>query len=221
MRRKLAAVLAADVVGYSRLMETDAEGTLEALTTARATLEHIEAQLGSVHRNVARIQALVLHVSVCDALDDTASAEASLNIALDLAQDGQIIRPFVEQGRPMAKLLKAFLDRDDETLAIDPEFGLRILAALSSSLAGDDTQRSSIDSRIRIETPENRAFQPLTTREMQILQMLATDRTPAEIAAQNVVSISTVRSQIASIYRKLDENNRIEAVNRGRELNIV
>lgn len=36
MRRKLAAVLAADVVGYSRLMETDAEGTLEALLRMRA-----------------------------------------------------------------------------------------------------------------------------------------------------------------------------------------
>lgn len=36
MRRTLAAVLAADVVGYSHLMEEDAEGTLEALRRLRA-----------------------------------------------------------------------------------------------------------------------------------------------------------------------------------------
>ena len=36
MRRTLAAVLVGDVVGYSRLMEKDAEGTLEALRRLRA-----------------------------------------------------------------------------------------------------------------------------------------------------------------------------------------
>jgi adenylate cyclase len=36
MRRKLAAVLAADVAAYSRLKESDAEGTLAALLRMRA-----------------------------------------------------------------------------------------------------------------------------------------------------------------------------------------
>ena len=63
--------------------------------------------------------------------------------------------------------------------------------------------------------------EPLTARELEILQQLTTDRTPAEIAARNVVSVSTVRSQIKSIYRKLDVNSRMEAVNRSRDLNIL
>src|SRR5215208_6931976 len=36
MERRLAAILAADVVGYSRLMSTDETGTLKALKTVRA-----------------------------------------------------------------------------------------------------------------------------------------------------------------------------------------
>ena len=35
MERRLAAILAADVVGYSRLMERDESGTLTALTAMR------------------------------------------------------------------------------------------------------------------------------------------------------------------------------------------
>ncbi len=38
MERRLAAILATDVVGYSRLIRTDEEGTLAALKTLRADL---------------------------------------------------------------------------------------------------------------------------------------------------------------------------------------
>ncbi len=38
VNRKLAAILAADVVGYSRLMESDEEGTLAALKRHRETV---------------------------------------------------------------------------------------------------------------------------------------------------------------------------------------
>ncbi len=38
VRRRLAAILAADVVGYSRLMEADEPGTLAALTAHREEL---------------------------------------------------------------------------------------------------------------------------------------------------------------------------------------
>ena len=38
VQRRLAAILAADVVGYSRLMGADEEGTLAALTAHRAEM---------------------------------------------------------------------------------------------------------------------------------------------------------------------------------------
>ncbi|MFQ5953608.1 MAG: hypothetical protein ACE5JZ_00920 [Kiloniellales bacterium] len=44
VKRKLSAILAADVAGYSRLMGADEEGTLEALKRHRDTL--IEPEIG-------------------------------------------------------------------------------------------------------------------------------------------------------------------------------
>ena len=45
MERKLAAILAADVVGYSRLMEADEAGTFARLKERRQTV--VEPELGS------------------------------------------------------------------------------------------------------------------------------------------------------------------------------
>ena len=41
MERRLAAILAADVVGYSRLMEADEEATARALNAQRDTVEEL------------------------------------------------------------------------------------------------------------------------------------------------------------------------------------
>src|SRR5580765_8358957 len=44
LERKLVAILAADVQGYSRLMETDEEGTLATLSAHRVTTDELLAQ---------------------------------------------------------------------------------------------------------------------------------------------------------------------------------
>ena len=41
MERRLATILAADVVGYSRLMEADEQGTLSALRAARSAIDKL------------------------------------------------------------------------------------------------------------------------------------------------------------------------------------
>jgi class 3 adenylate cyclase len=47
--RKLAAILSADVVGYSRLMEADEQATVDTLKSSRATIRgHIERHRGRV-----------------------------------------------------------------------------------------------------------------------------------------------------------------------------
>ncbi|MGZ6780038.1 MAG: hypothetical protein ACXVGO_13690, partial [Mycobacterium sp.] len=46
LRLRLAAILAADAVAYSRLMSVDARGTIEALETARRTFQTISVANG-------------------------------------------------------------------------------------------------------------------------------------------------------------------------------
>ena len=62
---------------------------------------------------------------------------------------------------------------------------------------------------------------PLTEREHAVLQLLPTTLTTREIGGELYVSVSTVRSQVQAIYRKLEVSSRAEAVDRARELGLI
>lgn len=61
----------------------------------------------------------------------------------------------------------------------------------------------------------------LTDRELEILRLLATPRSPAQIAAELYLSKKTVQNHTSAIYRKLDVKSRSEAIVRGMELHLI
>jgi LuxR family maltose regulon positive regulatory protein len=62
---------------------------------------------------------------------------------------------------------------------------------------------------------------PLTEREHAALRFLATGLSTAEIADEMCLSINTVKTHLAAIYRKLAASRRKEAVLRARELELL
>jgi len=74
--RRLAAILAADVAGYSRLMEADEEGTLERLKALRRKL--IDAKIAEHHGRIVKTTGdgmLVGFASVVDAVRCAVAAQ--------------------------------------------------------------------------------------------------------------------------------------------------
>ena len=63
--------------------------------------------------------------------------------------------------------------------------------------------------------------EPLSERELEVLALLASGRTNAEIARDLYVAVGTVKSHSGNIYRKLEASNRTEAVSRAREMNLL
>jgi len=62
---------------------------------------------------------------------------------------------------------------------------------------------------------------PLSERELEVLNLLASGRTNSEVARDLFVSVGTVKSHTGNIYRKLDARNRAEAIARARELEVL
>jgi DNA-binding NarL/FixJ family response regulator len=62
---------------------------------------------------------------------------------------------------------------------------------------------------------------PLSERELEVLRLLASGRTNAEVARNLFVSVGTVKSHTGNIYRKLEARNRAEALTRARDLNLL
>lgn len=58
---------------------------------------------------------------------------------------------------------------------------------------------------------------PLTDREMEVLELVADGKNTKEIASQMSITIGTVRNYISTIMDKLDVTNRIEAIKHSKQ----
>jgi DNA-binding NarL/FixJ family response regulator len=92
-------------------------------------------------------------------------------------------------------LLQAVDAAADGEALIAPNVTTRLLAAFAES--GSDRRPAQ-------------PIEPLTDREEQVLHAVARGRTNAEIAADLHISLSTAKTHLASLMRKLDARNRVE-----------
>ena len=61
----------------------------------------------------------------------------------------------------------------------------------------------------------------LTERELEVLRLLAAGLSNPEIANELVVSLNTVKTQVQSVYRKLNVSGRKEAIVVAKSLNLL
>jgi LuxR family maltose regulon positive regulatory protein len=190
-------VLARILIAQGRMDEADAflqrllEGALEGGRISRA------------------IEMLMLQAFAYQTRDDTARAMISLEQALILAEPGGFMRTFVDEGLPMAHLLYEALSRE-----IAPDYVRRLLAAFPTTKPEKtDLPTSPAD--------QSELVEPLSEREIEVLQLIAGGLTNREIAARLYLSLNTVKVHTRNIYGKLGVNNRTQAIRRGRALGIL
>jgi LuxR family maltose regulon positive regulatory protein len=172
--------------------------------TSRALglLEALLAQSRALRRTDTMIKGLVLTALAHHQLRHPDQALAALEQALALAQPGGYVRTFVDRGPPMASLLHQ---------------------ALGRSVAVDDVQRllGAFGPRAVPPTKRPRLVEPLSDRELQVLRLLATHLSNAEIGEQLFVSVNTVRFHARNIYAKLNVHARGDAVQRAKKLGLL
>jgi DNA-binding NarL/FixJ family response regulator len=98
--------------------------------------------------------------------------------------------------------------REDQLVA-----AIRVVADGGSLFAPSVTRRlieRFADSAPAAAPPAN--LEQLTSREQEVLRLLARGLSNAEIAAELVVSEHTTKTHVASILQKLDLRNRVQAV---------
>ena len=89
---------------------------------------------------------------------------------------------------------------------------IQVVAEGGSLFAPSVTRRLIEEFSRRVPTAPPRALEDLTTRELEVLRLLAQGRSNAEIAAHLVVSEHTVKTHVAHILQKLDLRDRTQAV---------
>jgi len=176
------------------------------LSRAKAAelLTELQAYLEATHNTRFLIETLAMKALLAQVLDDPESAQAILTQALRLAQAGGFIRVFVDAGPEMARLLSQ-LEVDDDLR----DYLGQIRSAFPSL---QQTQKAMRQGEL---------LDPLTDRELQILELLCERLSNKEIASQLVISPGTVKGHTIKIYQKLDVNNRRKAVEKAVELGLL
>ena len=140
------------------------------------------------------IKILALQALAFQAQGDQGQAMSALGRALSLAEPEGYVRTFIDEGEPMAGLLRRALAQ-----GIAPGYVAGLLAALEEGSASGPT----------VEQP---MAEPLTERELEVLRLVAAGLSNREIAWELVIALSTVKSHINHVYGKMGVKSRTQAV---------
>jgi len=142
-----------------------------------------------------------------------AAANAALKQAIDLARSGGFVRVFVDLGEPMQAMLRRLVSQDHSVETIK-----RILAACPA----DD--KNWVGSQSLSRQPSlgtSTLAEPLTPRELEVLNLLRGPLSIKEIAGKLSISYGTAKGYTINVYSKLGVNRRWDAVAKAEELNIL
>jgi LuxR family maltose regulon positive regulatory protein len=145
------------------------------------------------------VERLVLWAWLAEAEGTPDAGRGPLTEAMDLAELHSLVEVFVRGGPTVIGLVAELTDTQ-------PAFREVVLQRAGQAIA----PVRGVD-----------LADPMTDRELEILSYLPSRLTNTELAEQCYVSVNTIKTHMAHIYRKLDAANRNEAIVRARELGML
>ena len=183
---------------------------------ALALLDRLHAAAVAQHRVGSVIEAGALRALALAACGQDAAAVNALAGVLTLACPQGYVRVFADEGPPMATLLTRLIAAQR---ADAPGVPLGCLARLQRAFDVGFTGPGPRSGTAPAAVPG--LVGQLTSRELEVLGMLAAGRSNQAIAAQLVVTLDTVKKHVSHVLAKLGATNRTEAVTRARELSLI
>jgi LuxR family maltose regulon positive regulatory protein len=160
-------------------------------------------------RVTSTIEVCVLEALAWQLNEDATRALEALKRGMALAQPKGFMRIFLDEGKPMIRLLRRARQE-----GVMPDYAALLLEAASSRF-----ERTSQDARP--EQAQGGLIEPLSQRELEVLNLIAEGLTNRETAGRLFLSLNTIKVHTRNIYGKLGVNNRTQAVARARELGLL
>jgi LuxR family maltose regulon positive regulatory protein len=132
------------------------------------------------------------------------SAFSILSRALSTAQPEGYVRIFIDEGRVMLEMLRRLVVQGDSLAYVS-----RLLNALNE------------EGCVSPQSQEAALAEALSERELQVLRLLAVGMSSTQVAEELTLAVSTARTHIKHIYRKLDVHSRLDAIGRATELGLI
>ena len=156
------------------------------------------------------IEILVLQAIAYHAQGDLPAALLPLQHALALAEPEGYVRMFLDEGvKHVMQLLREASARE-----IMPDYTDKLLAAFEAG--------ASRKAKIKPDLPPAQPLiEPLSQRELKILQLIAQGLSNREIGERLFLALDTIKGHNRKIFDKLQVQSRTEAIARARELGLL
>jgi LuxR family maltose regulon positive regulatory protein len=177
-------------------------------------LEALLPQVESIERKGLVIEILAIKTIVLYKQGRRQAAFTLLGKVLAMAEPEGYVRLFLDLGEAMQDLLSAAVRS-----GVQAAYASELLENFEPANAAG-ASRHLEDSTRRV-TVGAESFEPLSARELEVLFLLRSRMTIAEIAEELCIAVSTVRSHVKSIYSKLTVHRRMEAILRAEELGVL
>jgi LuxR family maltose regulon positive regulatory protein len=195
-------------ISLARLLiaQEDYDEALQLLDRLREAAEAIDG--GGNMIDILTLEALALR-----AKHEKTRATDVMGQALALGEPEGFVRTFVDEGPAMAVLLSETLEarqrgRVDPANEVPAHYLRRLMAVLERDVTGATSPAAGL--------PE-----PLSERELEVLQLIAAGKTNRQIATELFVSVGTVKTHVNNVYGKLEVHSRTQAFARARELDLI
>ena len=192
--------------------------TTASCRSALDLLERLHQAADAGGRTAVVVESLVLQAVAHDRADRTEEAVRRLRLAVELAQPRDWVRPFMGEGPRVHQLLTLLPGSASA-------FARTVDASAGQPAAQVHAQHppAATAADVSVVAPSGEPWAlvaTLSSREHDVLRLLASDLDGPSIARHLNVSLATVRTHTQHIYAKLGVNNRRAAVRRGHQLNL-
>ncbi|MBD3375967.1 hypothetical protein GF406_13105 [candidate division KSB1 bacterium] len=167
---------------------------------ALVLIERLVDQARSNERIFILIELLLIKVDILLKKHKKDQAIEILESALQYGQSGPFIFPFLAYADRIAPLLAELRALDKGNGFVDGLFACEPLSSLSN---------------------EPHSTEPLSQRESEVLALLSVGFSNKEIGDKLFISLNTVKTHIKNINSKLDVSNRVQAIQRAKEMHLL
>jgi len=167
-------------------------------------LTQLEKSSRPAGRGNSLVEILILKASIQFSQGKTSAAMDCLDECLSMAEAGGYMRVFLNTGEPARALLSAYLQKANP---IHESYALKIL----QGFGGLPWTRDPLD-----ELPET-----LTSRETEVLRLLAEGYSNRQMAEKLVLAEGTIKFHVHNILGKLQVESRTQAIAKAKDLDLI